>query len=173
MTPPLPELDTASFTTHLPFIHQPLPSGFYPPERRRETQLALKIVAAGVAHDATEESDERLSRLEAKLDLVLEISLRSHHPQPLPLSPCRIGLEALVWRSTLACRVGDTLLVSLNPAPGESLQLSLPGRVTSCHAIEGAFYDIIIDIREAFDKTTQALWEKWVFQCHRRAILER
>jgi hypothetical protein len=40
-----------------------------------------------------------LVRLEAKLDLALEIALLSHHPERPALTPCRLGLDSIAWLS--------------------------------------------------------------------------
>lgn len=167
---PLPELSTASFSTTLPIYHEPIPSGICPPMLQRETELALKIITSA---DAADEVDQRLTRLEAKLDLILDISLRGYHPQTLNLSPCRVGLEAFAWRSKQACQPEETVLVRFSPSTTEAFQLTIAGRVLNCKAIADEWYDTVVDISTAFNTTSRSLWERWVFQCHRREILGR
>ncbi|AXE28887.1 hypothetical protein DK842_02510 [Chromobacterium phragmitis] len=169
-SPELLQLDTVSFDAELPFQAQPL-AGDYPPRLQRETRLALRVLAA--PGETPEDSNPVLLRLEAKLDLALEVSLLERHPERPPCSPCRLGLNAVAWQDDMAWQPGQPLLLSLYPNPDSALSLCLHGRVIECHARQGQPNLLSADIHGSFDLDTHLMWEKWVFRRHRRAILER
>lgn len=168
--PPLPALETASFDAELPFCARPAPEGVCTPQQVRETRLALRVLAAPV--DSVENTDPLLQRLEAKLDLALEVSLLSRYPQRPPLCHCRIGLEEIGWHADQAYAAGDALRLELFPHPDSALVLYLAARVKTCRP-EGSGFALIADIQPAFNEFMLQLWEKWVFRRHRRAILDR
>lgn len=167
---PLPTLQTASFDAELPFAACPLPPAGCSPQQLRETRLALKVLAAPV--DGVENTDPLLQRLEAKLDLALEVSLLSRYPDRPALTPCRVGLDAVAWLSAHPYTLGETLRLELFPHPDSALVLYLASRVKECHTVTGGF-QVTADITPAFSEYTLPLWEKWVFRRHRRAILDR
>ncbi|WP_028535540.1 hypothetical protein [Paludibacterium yongneupense] len=169
--PQLPELDTVSFDANLPFGAQLLPGGVCPQSLRRETRLALRVLAAPV--ETTENPDPLLLRLEAKLDLALEVSLLDRHPERPPLQPCRLGLEQLAWQQDQAQAPGESVLMTLYPNADSSLIVFIAGQIVDCRAVGSEGYHIRADISRAFDEITRPLWEKWVFRRHRRAILGR
>lgn len=169
--PQLPVLDTVSFDADLPFGAQQLPEGIYAPSLRRETRLALRVLAAPV--ETTENPDPLLLRLEAKLDLALEVSLLDRHPDRPGLRVCRLGLEQIAWLDTQQQTPGETVLMTLYPHADSSLSVFLVGQIVDCRATGKDGYHILADISHFFDEITRPLWEKWVFRRHRRAILER
>ncbi|QEL56232.1 hypothetical protein [Chromobacterium paludis] len=166
----LPALDTVSFDARLPFLAQPL-QGDYPPRQQRETRLALRVLAA--PPQTPEDSNPVLLRLEAKLDLALEVSLLERHPDRPAVEPCRLGLNAVAWRDGQAWQPGQRLLLLLHPNPDSALSLCLYGIVASSQPAGGGQHLLTADIHQSFDEDTHLLWEKWVFRRHRRAILER
>ncbi|BBH13990.1 hypothetical protein [Chromobacterium haemolyticum] len=166
-----PELDSASFDAELPFSVQPLPGGICPARQERETRLALRVLAAPT--ETLPEADPMLVRLEAKLDLALEVSLLSRHPERPPLTPCRLGLDSIAWISDHANHGSEPVLVALCPNPDSALLLFLAARISTVTPGENGNYLIRADISGAFDEATRLLWEKWVFRRHRKAILER
>ncbi|WP_230370485.1 hypothetical protein [Paludibacterium denitrificans] len=89
----LPALDSASFDAHLPFAVEPLPDGQCPSRLERQTRLALQVMAAPT--ETPEDANPLLQRLEAKIDLALEMALLSQHPERPPLTHCRLGLNAI------------------------------------------------------------------------------
>ncbi|KMN47327.1 hypothetical protein VL04_19935 [Chromobacterium violaceum] len=169
-TPGLLELDTVSFDAELPFLAQAL-EGDYSPRLQRETRLALRVLAA--PGETPDDSNPILLRLEAKLDLALEVSLLERHPERPPCTPCRLGLNAIAWQDSQAWAPGQPLLLSLYPNPDSALSLCLYGRVLECRPQGGKAHLLSADIHGSFDQDTHLMWEKWVFRRHRRAILER
>ncbi len=167
---PLPMLATASFDDELPFAVAPLQHGACSPQQVRETRLALKVLAAPV--DSNENIDPLLQRLEAKLDLALEVSLLSRYPERPPLTPCRVGLDAIGWLSLHPYTLGEALRIEMFPHADSALVLYLAASVTASVPVAGG-HQITVDIQPAFNEYTLQLWEKWVFRRHRRAILDR
>lgn len=166
-----PELNTVSFDAELPLHIEALADGTCPPRLNRETRLTLNVMSA--PSDTTEEADQLLRRLEAKLDLVLELSLHERHPQRPPVHSCRIGLEEIAWLTDTAWAVGNTILITFSPNPDSGFMLFLTAKVTECKADTGHNYMVTADIRHALDENTQLLWEKWVFRRHRQDISSR
>ncbi|QND83841.1 Uncharacterized protein ChrSV_1614 [Chromobacterium vaccinii] len=164
------ELDTVSFDADLPFLAQPL-EGDYPPRLQRETRLALRVLAA--PGETPDDTNPVLMRLEAKLDLALEVSLLERHPDRPSCTPCRLGLNAVAWLDTQPWTPGQPLLLSLYPNPDSALSLCLHGRVLESRPHGGTLRLLSADIHGSFDLDTHLMWEKWVFRRHRRAILER
>lgn len=167
----LPALDSASFDARLPLSVQLLSEEECSPARQRETRLALRVLAA--PSETPEEPDPMLVRLEAKLDLTLEIALLSHHPDRPPLTPCRLGLESIAWLSDHPWRVGDTVQIALMPNPDSALMLFLAAHIEAQTPTPDESYAITARLQLPADEQTSPLWERWVFRRHRRAILER
>ncbi|MBV8046384.1 MAG: hypothetical protein JO171_04500 [Paludibacterium sp.] len=166
----LPTLATASFDAELPFAAIPLPESGCTPQQVRETRLALKVLAAPV--DSVENTDPLLQRLEAKLDLALEVSLLSRYPQRPALMDCRVGLDAVGWLSPHPFTLGERLRLEMFPHADSALILYLAVTVSGSVPVAGG-HQITVDIRPTFDEFTLHLWEKWVFRRHRRGILAR
>ncbi|WP_199102239.1 hypothetical protein [Aquitalea sp. ASV11] len=167
----LPALDSASFDAHLPLQVQLLNDTQCSAARQRETRLALRVLAA--PSETPEEPDPMLMRLEAKLDLALEIALLGHHPDRPALTPCRLGLDSIAWLSDHPWRVGDAVQIALTPNPDSALILFLAAHIEEQHPTPDESYAIIARLQLPQDEQTQPLWERWVFRRHRRAILER
>lgn len=167
---PLPDLSTASFDAQLPFAARVAVPPVCTPGQLRETRLALKVLAAPV--DSIDNADPLLLRLEAKLDLALEVSLLVRTPERPALTHCRLGLEAIAWHASEPYPEGETLHLTLFPHADSALVLFLVATVKRCQAEAGGWH-VIVDILQGFNEHTQRLWEKWVFRRHRRAILDR
>ncbi|MBI3143892.1 MAG: hypothetical protein HYZ18_01200 [Pseudogulbenkiania sp.] len=168
----LPQLATASFDADLPLSCQRLAETAYQGRLDRETRLALQLLASPV--ELPDDADPLLLRLEAKIDLTLELVLASRYPERPPIAPCRLGLDAIAWRSPAPYPVGELVLLAIYPNSDSALILRLAGRIVECQpAPDQAGYLLQADIRSSFDKTTHLQWEKWVFRRHRRAIQER
>jgi len=168
---PLPPLDSASFDAMLPLSVHLLSEEQCSPARQRETRLALRVLAA--PSETPEEPDPMLVRLEAKLDLALEISLLGHHPDRPPLTRCRLGLDSIAWLSDHPWRVGDTVQIALSPNPDSALMLFMAARIEAQCPTPDEAYAITARLQLPADEQTGPLWERWVFRRHRRAILER
>ena len=168
--PDLLQLDTVSFDADLPFQVQER-EGDYSPRLQRETRLALRVLAA--PGETPDDSNPVLLRLEAKLDLALEVSLLERHPDRPACTPCRLGLSAVAWCDSRAWAPGQALLISLYPNPDSALSLCLNGRVIQCDSQSPQRHLLVADISGSFDLDTHLMWEKWVFRRPRRAILER
>ena len=165
-----PELGSASFDAELPFSVQPLPGGICPARQERETRLALRVLAAPT--ETLPEADPMLVRLEAKLDLALEVSLLSRHPERAPLTPCRLGLDSIAWISDHANHGSEPVLVALCPNPDSALLLF---RRPHPHGDAGRKRQLS-DLRRhqrRFRRSHPPAVGKWVFRRHRKAILER
>ncbi|WP_159875207.1 MULTISPECIES: hypothetical protein [Aquitalea] len=167
----LPALDSASFDARLPLSVQLLSEEECSPARQRETRLALRVLAA--PSEMPEEPDPMLVRLEAKLDLALEIALLGHHPERPALTPCRLGLDSIAWLSDHPWRVGDTVQIALMPNPDSALMLFLAAHIEAQTPTPDESYAITARLQLPADEQTSPLWERWVFRRHRRAILER
>ncbi|UTH72588.1 hypothetical protein [Chromobacterium sp. IIBBL 290-4] len=163
-------LDTVSFDSELPFLAQ-IAEGEFSPRLQRETRLALRVLAA--PGETPDDSNPVLLRLEAKLDLALEVSLLERHPSRPGCAPCRLGLNAIAWEDEQAWQAGQRLLISIYPNPDSALLLFLDGRVEECRAQDDGRHLLMADIQGSFEPDTHLMWEKWVFRRHRRAILER
>jgi hypothetical protein len=168
---PLPTLETACFDADLPFRASPLPEGHCTPQQLRETRLALKVLAAPV--DSVENTDPLLQRLEAKLDLALEMGLLSRYPERPPITACRLGLEAIGWHADQAIPPGTPVQLTLFPHPDSALVLYLAAHVSECVEIPAGGVQLTAKIGAGLNEYTLPLWEKWVFRRHRRAILDR
>ncbi|MBV8680148.1 MAG: hypothetical protein JO338_06820 [Aquitalea sp.] len=168
---PLPQLDSASFDAMLPLGVHLLSQEQCSPSRQRETRLALRVMAA--PSETPEEPDPMLVRLEAKLDLALEIALLGHNPERPPLTACRLGLDSIAWLSDHPWRVGDIVQISLSPNPDSALMLFLAAQIEQQYPTPDEAYAITARLNLPPDEQTGPLWERWVFRRHRRAILER
>lgn len=164
----LPALDSASFDAHLPFAVEPLPDGQCPSRLERQTRLALQVMAAPT--ETPEDANPLLQRLEAKIDLALEMALLSQHPERPPLTHCRLGLNAIAWQSQEPYPVGSCVQVSLCPNPDSALLLYLAARIQSCKQNGAGGYQLSASLDGSLDDATHRLWERWVFRRHRRAI---
>ncbi|TCP15516.1 atypical PilZ domain-containing cyclic di-GMP receptor [Crenobacter luteus] len=162
----LPDLDTACFDATLPLAVAPLPGTA---TLGRETRLALRVLAAPAPR---EEDEAGAARLEAKLDLALEVALMARRPHVPGVRDCRIGLDALAWHEDDAHRhaAGDTLLVTLFPHPDSALALELPVRVEQ--PAEGG-RGCLARLLPVFDEAGRQMWERWVFRRHRLALQRR
>ncbi|MFC3626919.1 PilZ domain-containing protein [Vogesella amnigena] len=163
----LPQLDTASFDAQLPIaLHQ-----CDAQETARallETRLALAILATPA--DSADNSPQ-LQRLEAKLDLSLELALRAHPPQGLRLCNCRIGLESLAWHQQDALPAGSQWLLSLQPGLDSALSLHLPVVIRSCQPQDAGH--VLLAQWPALGEAMQQNWERWVFRGHRQQVGKR
>ena len=167
----LPALETASFDAELPFSATSLALGSCTVQQMRETRLALRVLAAPV--ESTESADPLMQRMEAKLDLALEVGLLSRYPERPPLTLCRVGLDAIAWHSPQAHNVGEVVELTLFPHPDSALVLYAAARIQECQITSAGGYKLKADIRQAFSEYTLQLWEKWVFRRHRRSVMDR
>ncbi|CUA81496.1 MULTISPECIES: hypothetical protein [Gulbenkiania] len=166
----LPQLETVSFDGELPLMIGPAANGPTPPRLVRETRLALRVLAAPT--ELHEDSDPLLIRLEAKIDLALELTLVGYHRDEAHPTPCRVGLHQLAWLADTVFQPGDTHLFTLAPHTESALTLHLTGHIVACQPA-GERFAVLADIRHAFDEHTLLMWEKWVFRRHRQAIHQR
>lgn len=162
----LPQLDTVSFDDALPLAL--LSTGEYGPKLARETRLALRVLAAAPA--GSDGGDPQLLRLEAKLDLALELALFGRHPETPACRACRLGLAEIVWLQDEAAGMGDALL-RLSPNPDSALTLFLPVAVSASQ--EDGRTLVRAQLGASFDEATRDAWEKWVFRRHREAIRQQ
>jgi len=160
----LPTLDTVSFDAELPLWSRPLDA--LPARLDRETRLALRLLAAPT--ETRDNSDPLLLRVEAKLDLALELGLLARHHERPEHCPSRVGLEALAWQATEPRTPGERLLLSLFPNPDSALALHLPVEVQ--RSGDGVTVARLI---APFDEDSRASWERWVFRRHRLGLQQR
>jgi len=163
----LPQLDTASFDAQLCITLRQCDAQ----ETARallETRLALAILAAPA--DAADSSPQ-LQRLEAKLDLSLELALRARPGPQLQPCACRIGLEALAWQQQDALPAGSHWLLSLQPGLDSAMSLHLPVIIRSCQAQAGSH--VLQAQWHALPDAVQQNWERWVFRGHRQQVGKR
>jgi len=164
----LPQLDTVSFDAELPLAYQPQADTHAIAQALLGTRLALTVLASPA--DSPEQAGT-LQRLEAKLDLALELALQQRYAQAGALTPCRIGLESLCWLHPAPLAVGSSGIVSLQPRAPSALTLQLPLTIHQCqtaghgYAVQASWAGCLAD--------AQADWERWVFRRHRQAIGRR
>jgi len=123
--------------------------------------------------DSGENTDPLLLRLEAKLDLALEMGLLLRYPERPPLTTCRLGLEAVGWHADQPLAIGSSVMLLLFPHPDSALVLYLAACISECVANPAGGVQLTARLSSGLDEYTLSLWEKWVFRRHRRAILER
>ncbi|RXZ45034.1 hypothetical protein [Crenobacter cavernae] len=162
----LPDLDTVSFDATLPLAVEPLTGAA---TLARETRLALRILAAPAPR---EEDEAAAARLEAKLDLALEVALMARRPHTPAVRDCRVGLDALSWHEDAGHRheAGEVLLVTLFPHPDSALALELPVRI---ELPADAGRACLARLLPVFDEASRQRWERWVFRRHRLALQQR
>jgi len=169
MPVPLPPLDTVSFDAELPLESRPLDT--LPARLDRETRLALRLLAAPT--ETRDNSDPMLLRVEAKLDLALELGLLARHHGRPSLCASRVGLEALAWHAPGSISVGERLLLTLFPNVDSALALLLPVEVE--HSQGDGKGGSIVGARliAPFDDGSRENWERWVFRRHRLGLHDR
>jgi hypothetical protein len=169
MPPTLPPLDTVSFDAELPLISRPLDA--LPARLDRETRLALRLLAAPT--ETRDNSDPLLLRVEAKLDLALELGLLARHHERPTLCASRVGLEALAWHAPTVLTIGERLLLSLFPNLDSALVLNLPIEVR--HSLDDGQGGSVVSARlvAPFDEGSRECWERWVFRRHRLGLQNR
>lgn len=162
----LPALDTVYFDAVLPLLSR---AGRQGASLAQESRLALRVLAAPEPHD---NDDDALVRMEAKLDLALEIALKAHLPARPPAHTCRIGLNALAWEDSETYQLGDAVVLMLFPNEGSALALTLPLTIIQADTLpNGMLY--LGEFKSIFDDATRLMWEKWVFRSHRRSLQKR
>lgn len=164
----LPQLDTASFDAQLPLAIRQADAQ----ETARallETRLALAILAApGDAGDGS----AQLQRLEAKLDLSLELALRARTQQAGALCSCRIGLDSLAWQQDSPLPPGSQWLLSLQTGLDSALTLHLPITIRLCEQHADGWL-LRADWAGGLAEAVQQNWERWVFRGHRQQVGKR
>lgn len=163
----LPALDTVCFDDCLPLAWHAL-TGPVPPSLRRESELTLRLLAA--PPEGADKAEPALQRLEAKLDLALELGLLQRHPDAPPPCLCRIGLEGVAWMTTSP--PSGPCLLELAPSPTAALRLFLPLQDVSARLLADG--STVVQARLApLSDPLHLHWEKWVFRRHRDAIQKR
>lgn len=163
----LPALDTVSFDDCLPLACH-AQDGPVPPALRRETELTLRLLAA--PPEGADKAEPTLQRLEAKLDLALELGLWQRHPDAPAPCLCRIGLEAVAWVTTSP--PSAPCLLELAPSPNAALRLFLPLQDVSTQPLADGSTVVQARLAPLLDPL-HLHWEKWVFRRHRDAIQKR
>src|SRR5262249_30730648 len=97
----LPALDTVYFDAMLPLSSRAADKGV---GLSQEPLLALRVLAAP---EPREDDADASVRLEAKLDLALELSLTLRNPHRPPAHTCRIGLNTLAWEDIETHQPGE------------------------------------------------------------------
>ncbi|MDF0607167.1 hypothetical protein HZU77_016230 [Neisseriaceae bacterium TC5R-5] len=167
-----PHLGSVSFNSRLPLYSERLADHQCQPALMRECWLALRVLAASA--ETPNDTDPMLIRLEAKLDMALEIALQAHHPQRPPLTPCSLGLENVAWLSAEAPQIDSMYLLFLYPQADSALLLPLLTRIEKVLPdMDSNGHIVCANISHNLDQAAQLLWEKWVFRQHRKDIQER
>lgn len=152
------------------------PDGTTVTRTNARNETVLRTLALVEEHDETQSEDaERaeLHRLEAKLDLTLEllsdlVSMKRGH---VPRRAVRFNSRGLCWQSETAPAVGSLLLVDCFVQPAWPIPLKLLARVRSSDAAGGAHK--VCTSLEQLDSGVRDWLEKLVFRRHRRAIARR
>ncbi|MDN0081476.1 hypothetical protein QU487_01720 [Crenobacter sp. SG2305] len=165
----LPPLDTVSFDAELPLQSRPLDA--LPARLDRETRLALRLLAAPT--ETRENSDPLLLRVEAKLDLALELGLLARHQGHPSQRASRVGLEALAWHAPTSITVGERLLLTLFPNVDSALALLLPVVVEYSQGDGEGGSVVKARLIAPFDDGSRESWERWVFRRHRLGLHSR
>lgn len=119
------------------------------------------------------EQDHRFERLEAKLDLALDLLsglIAQHTPQPETRS-ISLSANAIAWVGSDAPSPGQTLLISLFISPRLPQPLRLPARVRASTAAAGGMRTVAEFTH--LDESTRDWLERTVFRNHRRFIQAR
>lgn len=161
----LPSLDTVSFDCHLPLDYQPQGDAHAHAQALLTTRLALAILAG---QGDVADSAPAQQRLEARLDLMLELALQQRYPLLARHAACRIGLEAVAWYHHTALPPGSQGLLSLQVQSPSALTLQLPLTIRHCQPQADGFA-IVAGWGPALGDA-QAAWERWVFRRHRQSI---
>ncbi|MBN1238762.1 MAG: PilZ domain-containing protein [Gammaproteobacteria bacterium] len=136
----------------------------------------LRTLALVEEHDETQSEDaERaeLHRLEAKLDLTLELlsDLISMKRGRVPRRAVRFNSRGLCWRADDAPPAGTLLLVDCFVLPAWPIPLKLLARVHGAEAADDGHK--VCTRLEQLDPGVRDWLEKLVFRRHRRAIARR
>ncbi|WP_174873790.1 PilZ domain-containing protein [Vogesella oryzae] len=164
----LPQLDTASFDAQLPLAIRQADT-LETARALLETRLALAILAAP---SDSGEGSVQLQRLEAKLDLSLELALRARAPLAGQPCLCRIGLDSIAWQQDRPLAEASQWLLSLQTGLDSALTLHLPVTIRHCEQ-QASGWLLRADWRGALPEAVQQNWERWVFRGHRQQVGKR
>jgi hypothetical protein len=123
--------------------------------------------------DEEKEYATELLRIEAKLDLVLEL-LATLQPEERSLEICHASFSAagVHWRPEAGevPETGAPVWILLRPDQRLPRPLQLPAVVTEKKWKEGAWK--VSAAFEMLDEPLQALWERYIFRQHRRQVAQ-
>ena len=141
-------------------------------------EVVLRTLSLVEEHDETQaEAAERaeLYRLEAKLNLVLELlsELVMQHASPLPPRPLRFNSRGLCWLADDTVELDTLLLVECFVLPAWPVPLKLYARVKRVEPADGNGRYRICASLEGLSESAAIWLDKLVFRRHRRAIAQR
>lgn len=139
-------------------------------------EVVLRTLSLVEEHDETQaENAERaeLHRLEAKLNLVLELlaELVMQRASPLPPRPLRFNSHGLCWVAEDAFELDALLRVECYVLPAWPVPLELYVRVRSIEPSDGRVR--VCASIEGLSEGAATWLDKLVFRRHRRAIAQR
>lgn len=128
----------------------------------------------GAAEDADERSDPALLRLEAKVNVLLELVggwIGRDLPMP-PVRQIRWSRKGLALSQSASLPIGETGVLRLQPAGWLPLLLELPARVVSVDGDEEAGFRLSLRL-DPLPETLESALERHLFRVHRRSIARR
>lgn len=116
--------------------------------------------------------DKTMERLEAKVDLTMQLmSMLVHQQTPLPpIQIVSLFTDRLCWQtSTLSVAIDQTLLLTLYISGKIPLPLILPAKVIQIRSLDTQQFEITAKFT-GLDENTQDWLDRTIFRFHRREI---
>lgn len=114
------------------------------------------------------EQDRELQRIDAKLNLILQLlnQLLQLRQSPLTAVPIRFRSDTLAWQVEQAPAIGTHVHVSLYPEASIPLAIHFEASVV---AIADGWMEVSI---LGLSEDEQAMWSRWIFRQHRRQVAQ-
>lgn len=132
-----------------------------------EALLVLRVINLIEAPAAREgEVDTPMARVEAKLDLALNLlalGFHDQHPRPQP-RPVTLWAEGCSLGTAQDVQPGEAMVIALYLATTLALPLKLAASVVATHDGETELHWL------AMPEAVQTGWEQWLFRQHRRMV---
>lgn len=129
-------------------------------------QLLENYEVPAAVHEASNKDDRNVQRLEAKLDLVVQLLRRllEQQQEPPPMLPLRLAPTELAWPAQAALDLGSAIELVIYLDPRLPQPVYLCGQVTSNEAGW-----VIVSLQHPDESATEA-WQRWLFRQHRQQV---
>lgn len=134
--------------------------------------ICLQALAALETHDEKDPSatgEHAAGRLEAKVDLLLQLvgELMRKQQTPLPKTEVTLGAQEVSWDSATPIANGSTGVLTIYLSPRLHWPLTLPVQITSTqgHRVHATLLHLSEDVQTWLERT--------LFRYHRRALQTR